>query len=208
MRRVLNFALLFLVVGVFRVMGGALKLFGRGGGGGDGTDGTLRLYRRQDGQREYVWVYEADGQIHVDAGVVGQMADRGVYPADEREAIEVHLAQLRSAGFAEVAPEDLVEIQITYATDDTFAGKAELDKRNALLDDLDGYLALTGQGYWVDASTGMGTMELVFQVVDFDIARSTLEQRLRGTEHGDYLAIGSPEEPGFNMTEEGIPVPA
>ena len=75
------------------------------------------------------------------------------------------------------------------------ASGPEFDKRNAVTEILDEHFALTGQGHWIDSSSGMGTAEVGFLVVDFDIAKQSIEAKLRDTKFADYLAIRGTDAP-------------
>lgn len=150
---------------------------------------TLRLYRRTREGTEFLWVYENGDRIHFDVGLLGQMATRENYDIADWPAIEEHIRRMLGQGFTAIDPEDMQFFQITYKVAGDFAEGAEFDKRNALLDKLDEFFALTGQGYWCDASSGSGTMELGFDVVDFEIAELTVRSLLAGTEYADFLAV-------------------
>lgn len=182
--------LLFAIVAIFRVIGLVLNLFARRSSSKHLPD-TLRLYRRTTDGVEYLWFYEIGEQLFVDAGNLGQPATRASFALEHWPAIAEHIRIMRDKGFSEIDPEGMQFLQITYKVRDDFAHGDEFNKRNALLDKLDEHFALTGQGYWVDASSGSGTMELGYDVVDFEIAAASVRKLLAGTEYGDYLDISS-----------------
>ncbi len=196
MQRIRNFLFLFLIIGVFKLLGLVFGLFGLLGGKNkkQHLDTTLRLYRRVPGGIAFAWFYEIDGMLFVDRGTLGEMAGRRNVPVSDWPEIEAEIAAARAEGFAEIDDDDLQIFQIVYAVDDTFGSSDELAKRNAVLDLLDEHFALTGQGYWIDSASGMGTMENTFLVVDFEVARASVKDLLDGTEFGDYIALRNTEE--------------
>ncbi|MDU8927332.1 hypothetical protein RXV86_08040 [Alisedimentitalea sp. MJ-SS2] len=194
--------LLFAFVAVFRLIGLVLNLLSPRATARHLPD-TLRLYRRTPDGTEFLWFYEIGEQLFVDAGMLGKNATRASFAIEHWPAIKEHIRVMREKGFEEIATDAMQFLQITYHIRGDFAEKDELDKRNALLDKLDEFLALTGQGYWVDASSGSGTMELGFEVVDFDIAETTLREQLKGSEYDNFLTI-TPNQPQLEGDDKEI----
>ncbi|NNE81605.1 MAG: hypothetical protein HKN18_15160 [Silicimonas sp.] len=189
MRRIFNLAVLFLIIGVFKVLGLVIGLFAKKHPPSQHLDDTLRLYRRGPEGTEFAWFYEIDDRIYVDRGKLGEMAARRDVDIEDWPGIEAEIDALRTDGFGELDEEAWQFVQIVYEVKDGFASGDELAKRNAVTDILDEHFALTGQGFWIDSSSGMGTAEFGFLVVDYEIARESIVAKLAGTEFADYLAI-------------------
>ncbi|WP_137701524.1 hypothetical protein [Marimonas lutisalis] len=149
----------------------------------------LRLYNRNDKGMAYVWISEEDGNIRLDVGEMGHPAETGLYASEHWPRIRDHLEDLQEKGFAEIPSHEMQFLQIVYDVAGDYADRDELDKRAALTARVEEFLARTGQGYWIDATTGNGTMETGFLVVDFDIASATVSQELAGTEFDDFTDI-------------------
>lgn len=155
----------------------------------DYMEETLRLYSRDETGLTFVWIYGIDDIICIDRGVVGQMAERGSAPTAAKAAIDTTIQKFISLGFAEIGEEDMTFLDIVFDIKDHFANNEEFGRRNALIENLDGFLALTGQG-WVDgASSGMGTMEIGIQVVDAGIAKVSLHTWLNENGYENYREI-------------------
>ena len=155
----------------------------------DYMEETLRLYSTDENGLTFVWIYGIDDNIYIDRGLVGQTANQGSFPTAKKAAIDLTIKQFTSIGFAEVDEDDMPFLEIVFNVKDKFADGEELGRRNELLDSLEEFLALTGQG-WVDgASNGMGTMEIGILVVDADIAKLSLQTWLNDNGYGDYREI-------------------
>ena len=150
---------------------------------------TLRLYRKGDSSIEYAWFYEFAPNLHVDRGQVGELAERRAVPIAEWTTIAAEIDTARAEGFRELADSEWQFVEIVYAVEADFASGEELNKRNRVTDILDEHFALTGQGHWIDSSSGGGTMENGFLVVDGLIAEKSIKEVLSGTEFDDYIAI-------------------
>ena len=189
MRRILNFTLLFLIIGVFKVLGLVLGLFAKKPAPSLHLDDTLRLYRRGAEGTDFAWFYEIGDRLYVDRGRLGDLAERRDVALENWPLIEAEIAAARAEGYDELDEAAWQFVQIVYEVPGDFGSAAYLDKRNAVTGILDEHFALTGQGHWIDSSVGMGTMESGFLVVDYDIARESIARKLAGTEFADYLAI-------------------
>ncbi|CTQ49865.1 hypothetical protein [Jannaschia donghaensis] len=153
-------------------------------------DRTLRLYRRSPEGLQFIWVYGFEnGNIHIDSGLCGKMADRKQVPATEREKIALFVQAMTGDGFSEVDEEGMTFMEIVFPVAGDFADDAEFQKRNELVDSLDEFLALTGQGFVDGASSGMGTMEVAFMSADAETSKSVIADWLSKGDWNDFQSI-------------------
>ncbi len=144
----------------------------------DYFEDTLRLYQTTDDGAVFLWIYTVDDMICIDTGVLGQMAKRMQIHAKDRAKADAMITDLMSQGFAEIDENAMPFLDVVWPVKEGFADAAEFEARNAALDRLDCFCALTGLG-WVDgASSGSGTMEVGLQVVDLNIAIVALQTEL------------------------------
>ena len=69
-------------------------------------------------------------------------------------------------------------------------GTAEdVEKRTRLQDKMDDVLGWTGLGHCDGGSIGSGTMEVCCYVIDFETAKSVIQENLKGTEFSNYTRI-------------------
>jgi hypothetical protein len=70
----------------------------------------------------------------------------------------------------------------------------DVEKRTRLQDKMDQVLGWTGLGHCDGGSIGSGTMEVCCYVIDFNIAKTVIEQSLKGTEFANYTRIYNEDE--------------
>ena len=191
MQRIRGVLFLFLIVGGFKALGVAVGAYRRVFPQKQNRylPETLRLYRRGPDGTDFAWIYEIGDRLFIDRGRLGEMADRRNVPISAWPLVSEEIAEAEAEGFVEIAEEDMSTFQIQYRTSREFASGEELEKRNQVRELLDEHFALTGQGFWIDSSTGMGTMESSFRVVDFDVAEACVAALLIKTTYGDYLSL-------------------
>ena len=70
----------------------------------------------------------------------------------------------------------------------------DVEKRTRLQDRMNDFLGWIGLGHCDGGSIGSGTMEVCCFVIDFDIAKSLIEENLVGTEFANYTRIYDEDE--------------
>jgi hypothetical protein len=151
-----------------------------------------KLYNRIDGILHYHEAWEADGEIVEHWGRAGERGEQRSHEIrvgqSEADAIEAVLEKPRATGFEEIDQDDHSILLIIYP----IAGmgtRQDIEKRHALQDRMDDTLGWTGLGHCDGGSTGSGTMEVCCYVVDFEIAKRTIADDLKGTPFADYAEI-------------------
>lgn len=104
------------------------------------------------------------------------------------KSVRDEIDQRINDGYSEYDDDDLVYLEIVYDIDG-FGTEAELEKRHRLEEKMDEVLGWTGLGHTDGGSIGSGTMEVGCMVVDFDIAKNVIEEKLKNTEFSDYSKI-------------------
>ena len=152
----------------------------------------IKLYKATPGGVLYHEAWTTDAAITEHWGKLG---DRGstrdhalTEDQDPDDALEEVLAPARSAGFAEFDDDDLRILLIEYRIDGV-GNSADLSKRHALEDRMNEVLGWVGLGHCDGGSIGSGTMEVCCFVVDFELARATIEADLAGSTFSDYSRI-------------------
>lgn len=157
----------------------------------------IKLYKRtDDGQLAYHEVWSERKSIIEHWGIVGTRGESRPHPMesdDEGKEFERILAPARQNGFQEIDPESEKALIIEYPVKGT-GSPADLNKRNRLEDHLNETLGWTGLGLCDGGSMGSGTMEVFCFVVDFERAKSVIEESLKGTEFSDYTRICDEDE--------------
>jgi hypothetical protein len=151
----------------------------------------LKLYRLSELRQEYWEIWETrDGTQIVhwrELGTKGQSKEITATTAEAaREAMQVQIDLVTKRGFA--VNEGFVVLIIEYQIDG-MGNTADLEKRHRLQDRLDETLGCTGLRACDGGSTGGGTMEVCNFVVDFEIAKSVIEDDVANTEFSDYTRI-------------------
>ena len=157
----------------------------------------LKLYKRTDEVLRYHEAWLDGKTIQEHWGIVGERGDTKEHPLpegkDDETAILDILRPSADAGFRPIAIEDHATLSIEYAVAGMGA-RADLDKRFALQERMDGTLGWTGLGACDGGSIGSGTMEVCCLVVDFDIAKRVIEADLTGTKFSDFTSITNESE--------------
>ena len=104
------------------------------------------------------------------------------------EKLEKVLRTPLAKGFQEVPIDHHSILLIEYKVEG-FGSPDDLEKRHALQDRMDETLGWTGLGHCDGGSIGSGTMEVCCFVVDFETAKTAIEQDLQGSEFADYSRI-------------------
>ena len=152
----------------------------------------LKLYKLTGGKKEYWETWERDDASHiVHWGDLGTKGDskivKGSFLSKPEKIIQKEIDKINADGFRPL--EGQFTLMSEYSIDGDFPTEDELNKRNRLMERMDETLGWTGLGNCEGASNGSGTMELCLYVVDFEIAKETIQLDLKGTEFDDFTRI-------------------
>lgn len=154
----------------------------------------LKLYKLSEQEKKYWETWGNDDGSHVVHW--GQLGTRGQSKTVKstllqkaESTIQKEVTRLTSKdGYRVVPPERHFTLLIEYAIEG-MGTKADLDKRHRLEARMNETLGWTGLGACDGGSIGSGTMEVCNFVVDFDVAKQTIEKDLAGTEFENYTRI-------------------
>jgi predicted DNA-binding WGR domain protein len=153
----------------------------------------LKLYKLIDNQLHYWETWDKDEKTAiVHWGIVGQRGEdkeikSGLF-SNFRKTVQKEIDEKLKEGYAEFNEENHSFLEIEYKIEG-FGTEQDLDKRHRLEEKMDEVLGWTGLGHTDGGSSGSGTMEVVCVVVDFDIAKKVIEEKLKNTEFADYTRI-------------------
>ena len=153
----------------------------------------LKLYKQKDNQLWYWETWDKDEKTAiVHWGVVGEQGEnkevKGGLFSSFRKNVQKEIDQKLKEGYTEFDQDKVSFLEIEYIIDG-FGTEQDLAKRHRLEQKMDEVLGWTGLGHTDGGSIGSGTMEVGCMVVDFDIAKKVIEERLKGTEFGNYSRI-------------------
>jgi hypothetical protein len=152
----------------------------------------LKLYRFTDDKNEYWETWDDNGSHTVHWGELGTRGEsKTVKSALFKKAENIIQKEIDghiSLGYHPIDDEDHVTLLIEFAVDG-MGTKEDLEKRHRLEERMSETLGWTGLGACDGGSIGSGTMEVCNYVVDFDIAKSVIENDLAGTEFSNYTRI-------------------
>jgi len=151
-------------------------------------EGMLKLYKTVDNNLCYWEIWDNDGKTAtIHWGVVGERG-KNKKISNELTAIQKEISEKIAEGYLEFDEEKTSLLEIEFVVDG-FGSSKDLEKRDRLEDRLNELLGWTGLGHVDGGSIGSGTMELGCEVVDFEIAKSLIENDLKNTEFDDYSRI-------------------
>lgn len=153
----------------------------------------LKLYKKIDNQLHYWETWEKDKKTAVvHWGILGQTGQtkelKSGFFSNFHKIVQKEIEEKLTHGYTEFEEENYVFLEIEYKIDG-FGTDDDLDKRHRLEEKMDEILGWTGLGHTDGGSIGSGTMEVGCIVVDFDIAKKVIEEKLKNTEFGDYSRI-------------------
>lgn len=153
----------------------------------------IKLYKIIDNRLHYWETWDEDDKMAiVHWGVVGDRGQikeiKGGLFSNFRSQVQKEINEKLKEGYAEVENGKMIFLDIEYAIDG-FGTEQDLDKRYRLEEELNQLLGWTGLGHVDGGSIGSGTMEVGCAVVDFDIAKKTIDENLKGTEFSNYSRI-------------------
>lgn len=149
----------------------------------------LKLYKRENETMLYWEAWEENEEILVHFGVLGEIGETTTIPLAEFEppdtAIQRHAQEAREAGFSEIEAEDMVEVIVQYASEDS-RGEDFVEKvENALNDSL----GWTGLGHCESVDEADGALNFFCFVVDAKLALDPMLNELREQEALDDVVI-------------------
>ncbi len=153
----------------------------------------LKLYKRIENKLHYWETWEKDDKTAiVHWGIVGQIGEdkeikSGLF-SSFRKIVQKQIGEKLKDGYAEFDENEVAFLEIEYKIDG-FGTEQDLGKRHQLEEKMDQVLGWTGLGHTDGGSIGSGTMEVGCVVVDFEIAKRIIEEKLNDTEFADYSRI-------------------
>ena len=153
----------------------------------------LKLYKLIDDQKEYWETWDNNNGSHtIHWGRLGTRGEsKEVKSSLFKKAetiIQKEIDGLIGQGYQPIEDEDHVTLLVEYAVEGM--GTAEdVEKRNRLEARMNEALGWTGLGACDGGSIGSGTMEVCNYVVDFELAKSVIENELAGTEFSNFTRI-------------------
>jgi hypothetical protein len=154
---------------------------------------TIFLYKKSD-DLQHLLYFEAwmrnEREIVICHGKVGEkgksekISGNGESETDRRcnEIVQAYKNQGYAEGYFHT-------LMIEYPITDEWGIKDELMKRFELQDFMSEFLSEVGLGMCDGGSTGAGTMEICCLVVDCDLAKQLISEKLRSTKFADYCRI-------------------
>lgn len=157
------------------------------------SNSMLKLYKLIDNELHYWETWNKDEKTAIlHWGIVGQRGQdkeiKGGLFSNLRKTVQKEIDERLKEGYAEFDEDKVSFLEIEYKIDG-FGTEQDLDKRHRLEGKLDEILGWTGLGHTDGGSIGSGTMEASCIVVDFEIAKKVIEEKLNDTEFADYSRI-------------------
>ena len=158
----------------------------------------LKLYKKIDNVIHYWETWSKDektGIVHW--GIIGQQGqDKEVksdFFSNFKKDIQKEIDKFVADGYEQVDIDEHAILLIEFVIDG-MGTTEDLNKRTRLEERMNNTLGWTGLGHCDGGSTGSDTMEVCCFVIDFDIAKSVIEQDLKNTEFADYSRIYNEDE--------------
>jgi len=153
----------------------------------------MKLYKRVDDKIHFWETWDIDdktGAVH--KGVIGHRGDyrkvkSGLFSSFRKE-VQKEIDQYFKDGYQEVDIEDHFTLLIEFKVDGMGTDE-DVEKRTRLQERMDDILGWTGLGHCDGGSIGSGTMEVCCFVIDFEVAKSVIEENLKDTEFANYTRI-------------------
>lgn len=149
-------------------------------------------YPRGNPQRYWEYWDNEDGSHTVHWGELGTEGEstvikRRLLTSSRSQVLKLE-KEFKSEGYEEIDFDDQHVLLIEY-TVDGFGNAGDLNKRHSLESYMNEVLGWTGLGHCDGGSIGSDTMEVCCFVVDYEMARQVVIERLRETEFSDYSRI-------------------
>ena len=151
----------------------------------------LKLYKFSDTKKEYWETWANDNGTHTvhwgELGTKGQSKEvKRSFLKKPEKIIQKEVDEMVSNGFNAVDNE--FTLLIEYAVEG-MGTVDDVDKRHRLEDRMNETLGWTGLGNCDGGSIGSGTMEVCNFVVNFEVAKTAIENDLKDTEFENYTRI-------------------
>lgn len=159
----------------------------------ENSKSMIKLYKMIDDQLHYWETWDKDEKTAiVHWGVVGERGQdkeiRSGFFSNFRKIVQKEIDEKLNNDYAEFDEDKVSSLEIEYKIDG-FGTEQDLDKRHRLEGKLNEILGWTGLGHTDGGSIGSGTMEVGCVVVDFEIAKKVIKEKLNETEFADYSRI-------------------
>ncbi|TPG42273.1 hypothetical protein [Flavobacterium pectinovorum] len=158
----------------------------------------LKLYKRIHDRLHYWQTWKKDEETAITYwGVVGHIGEykevKSGMATNMVRAINSEIRKKTKEGFVTVDNDKILFLEIKYKID-SFETEKNLKKRHRLKEKLDEILGLTGLGYSSRGAIDDETMEIKCVVINYTIAKNTIEEELKNTEFEDYIGIYKKEQ--------------
>lgn len=152
----------------------------------------LKLYKITLNSKHYWETWEKNG-VHTmhwgELGTRGQSKElKSTLLRKAETTIQKEVDKQVAAGYLPIDDDELATLMIEYEVEG-MGNTADVEKRQRLQDRMNETLGWTGLGHCDGGSIGSGTMEVCCFVVDFELAKSIVEQDLKETEFKNYTRI-------------------
>lgn len=162
-------------------------------------DKTMQiLYKKINNKLNYWEVLEKDDEtVVIHWGIVGEVGQtkelKRESTSDLYEVLETEFDKKIKEGYAEFDEDDYSFLQIEFIIEG-FGTDEDLNKRLRLEDKMEEIMSETVIGFADGGSTKNGLMKVGCLVVDFEIAKKIIEEKLKNTEFSDYSKIIKTED--------------
>ncbi len=153
----------------------------------------LKLYKFTDNKKEYWETWDNDNGSHtVHWGELGTEGKTKIIKSSffkkAEDKIQKEIDVFIEDGYKPIDLEDHYTLLIEYSIED-MGSEQDVEKRHNLEDKMNEALGWTGLGACDGGSIGSGTMEVCNFVVDFEVAKKVIEEKLKNSEFSNYTRI-------------------
>ncbi len=153
----------------------------------------FKLYKFTDNKKEYWETWDNENGTHtVHWGKLGEKGESKIIKSSmfkkAETIIQKEIDELISKGFQPIEDDEQNRLIIEYSIDG-MGTEEDLEKRHRLENQMNETLGWTGLGHCDGGSIGNGTMEVCNYVVDFELAKEIIANKLIETEFSDYNRI-------------------
>jgi hypothetical protein len=153
----------------------------------------LKLYRFTDDKKEYWETWDNNNGTHsVHWGTLGTQGEsrtvKSTFFKTAQAIVQEEIDGVISQDYRPIEDKDHITLLIEYAIEG-MGTETDVKKRHRLETRMNETLGWTGLGACDGGSIGSGTMEVCNYVVDFETAKSVIENDLADTEFSDFTRI-------------------